>query len=263
MAPETPKGVSSRLLTMKFMQRAAASASSNGSPGSDVPSSKKRKLDYSPAPGRINPNIDHALIQAALNDQEATRQAALAKHSAADTHWVLKTNIDKSQDKKQSHPLNIVYVGYGDIDASKDSDENEDNPAEGRTYHKPLKTEQSNERCNSDKSGDESRRTSDDESDSIGRDHTTGSSDENKRMATSRSRSQSRSRHSHQASKAKEFRDKRKKKEVRLNKLTSISSVGNGNFSSQGSPSTKAIKCYNCQQLGHRASECSKRSTRG
>lgn len=142
MTPETPKGVSSRLLTMKFMQRAAASASSNGSPGSDVPSSKKRKLDYSPAPGRINPNIDHALIQAALNDQEATRQAALAKHSAADTHWILKTNIGKSQDKKQSHPLNIVYVGYGDIDASKDSDENEDNPAEGRTYHKPLKTEQ-------------------------------------------------------------------------------------------------------------------------
>ncbi|KAG8419932.1 hypothetical protein J3458_004760 [Metarhizium acridum] len=263
MAPETPKGVSSRLLTMKFMQRAAASAPSNGSSGSDVSSSKKRKLDHSPAPGRINPNIDHALIQAALDDQEATRQAALAKHSAADTHWVLKTNIDKSHGKRQSHPLNIVYVGYGDIDASKDSDENEDNPAEGRTYHKPLKTEQSTGRGNSDKSGDESSRTSDDESDSIGRNHRTGSSDENKRMTPSRSRSQSQSRQSHRASKAKEFRDKRKKKEVRLNKLTSISSAGDGHFNSQGSASTKATKCYNCQQLGHKASECSKRSTRG
>lgn len=122
---------------MKFMQRAAASASSNGSPDSDVPSSKKRKLDHSPAPGRIDPNIDQALIQAALDDQEATRQAALAKHSAADTHWTLKTKFDTSQSKK--HPLNIVYVGYGEIDSPNDSGDNEDNPTEGRTYSKRSK----------------------------------------------------------------------------------------------------------------------------
>ncbi|KAG5930402.1 hypothetical protein E4U42_001648, partial [Claviceps africana] len=136
MAPETPKGVSSRLLTMKFMQRAVASASSAGSPDSDGPSMKKRKVDRSPAPGRIDPNIDQALIQAALDDQEATRQAALEKHSAADTHWVLKTKIDEAQRQKQSRPLNVVYVGYGDIDSD---DNNEDNPAEGRTSTKPAK----------------------------------------------------------------------------------------------------------------------------
>lgn len=124
---------------MKFMQRAVASASSTGSPDSDVPSNKKRKLDHSPAPGRIDTNIDQALIQAALDDQEATRQAALAKHSAADTHWVLKTNFEKPQIKKQSNPLNIVYVGYGDIDSSNDSGDNEDDPAEGRTYQKRSK----------------------------------------------------------------------------------------------------------------------------
>jgi hypothetical protein len=105
-----------------------------------VSSSKKRKFDHSPAPGRINPNIDQALIKAALDDQEATRQAALAKHSATDTHWVLKTNFGQPQSKKQSHPLNIVYVGYGDIDTSNDATENEDDAAQGRTYNKRPQT---------------------------------------------------------------------------------------------------------------------------
>ncbi|KHN95136.1 Zinc finger, CCHC-type [Metarhizium album ARSEF 1941] len=263
MAAETPKGISSRLLTMKFMQRAVASASSNGSPNSGLPSSKKRKLDHSPAPGRIDPNIDQALIQAALDDQEATRQAALARHSSADTRWVLKSKIDEPQGEKLSHSLNIVYVGYGDIDASNDSHETEDNPAEGRTYQKRPKTEQSAHGDNSDESGDKSDGTSDDESDSTGRNRITRSSDGNRNMKSPRSRSQSRSRHSHEASKAKEFRDKRKRKEVRLNRLTAISSAGDGQFSSHASPNTKAMKCYNCQRLGHRASECSKRNAPG
>ena len=126
---------------MKFMQRAAASASSNGSPDSDIPSSKKRKFDHSPAPGRIDPNIDQALIKAALDDQEATRQAALEKHSSADTHWVLKSNLSKSQNSKSSRPLNFVYVGYGGIDSSNDSGDDEDKPAEGRTSTRLPKTE--------------------------------------------------------------------------------------------------------------------------
>ncbi|TWU76784.1 hypothetical protein ED733_005293 [Metarhizium rileyi] len=216
MAPETPKGVSSRLLTMKFMQRAAASASSHGSPESDVSSTKKRKLDHSPAPGRIDPNIDHALIQAALDNQEATRQAALAKHSTADTHWVLNANFDKPQDKKQSHPLNIVYVGYGDIDSSNDSDENEDDPAHGRTYHKRPNKDQPREHGkghdNSDKLGDELGQSSGDDSSYKADKGKTGTLVENTRLS-SQSRSQSKSRHSHEALKAKEFRDERKKKE--------------------------------------------------
>lgn len=122
---------------MKFMQRAMASASSAGSSDSDVPSSKKRKLDQSLAPGRIDPNINQALIQAALHDQEAARQAALAKHSAADTHWVLKMKVDEAQSQKESRPLNVVYVGYGEIDS--DDDNNEDSPAKGRTSTKPPK----------------------------------------------------------------------------------------------------------------------------
>ncbi|RCI09893.1 hypothetical protein L249_8422 [Ophiocordyceps polyrhachis-furcata BCC 54312] len=125
MAPETPRAVSSRLLTMRFMQRAAASASSDGV--------KKRKLDDSSALGRINTQIDEALIQAALDDQEATRQAALEKQKSADTHWKLEQwNAVKGKGSAISQ-LNVVYVGYGDIDSSRESGDTEDAPAKGRT----------------------------------------------------------------------------------------------------------------------------------
>jgi hypothetical protein len=124
---------------MKFMQRAAASASSAGSPDSDAPSSKKRKLKGSFAESRINADIDQALIQAALDGEEATRQAALAKHSSADTHWVLSNTLDKAKaGKTTTKPLNIVYVGYGDMDSSDDSGDNEDAPAKGRTSTKSV-----------------------------------------------------------------------------------------------------------------------------
>lgn len=136
MAPETPKGVSSRLLTMKFMQRAAASASSAASPDSAGPS-KKRKHQHSPAQGRFDAQIDRALIQAALDDQEATRQAALEKHAAADIHWTLDDAWDKATTADAtSTPLNVVYVGYGNIDSDDETGVNEDAPAKGRTSTK-------------------------------------------------------------------------------------------------------------------------------
>lgn len=60
-----------------------------------------------------------------------------------------------------------------------------------------------------------------------------------------------------ESAKAKEFREKRKKKEVRLNKLTSISSAGGDKqFGARSSSSSKSLTCYKCQQLGHRAAEC-------
>ncbi|KAF4470173.1 Zinc finger domain-containing CCHC-type [Fusarium albosuccineum] len=132
MAPETPRGVSSRLLTMKFMQRAVASG--NSSPDPEAHSAKKRKLGHSPATGRIDVNIDEAAIKAALSDQEAKRQAALDKHVGGDTHWVLNNAWSGSKAASNSkQPLNVVYVGYGDIDSSNDSGDNEDAPARGRT----------------------------------------------------------------------------------------------------------------------------------
>ncbi|RDA90667.1 hypothetical protein CP533_4670 [Ophiocordyceps camponoti-saundersi (nom. inval.)] len=132
MASETPRSVSSRLLTMKFMQRAVASASSDGA--------KKRKLDDTSIGGRIDAQIDEAIIKAALENQEATRQAALEKQDAADTHWRLeKWNAVKGEGSAVSK-LNVVYVGYGDIDSSREPGDIEDAPAKGRTSTRAEKT---------------------------------------------------------------------------------------------------------------------------
>lgn len=134
MAPETPKGVSSRLLTMKFMQRAVASASSNASSDADTPSAKKRKYEHSSPQGRLNVGIDEASIKAALDSQEATRRAALQQHSSTDTEWVLNPTFEKETTTKRTQPrINIVYVGYGDIDSADDSGDGEDMPSKGRT----------------------------------------------------------------------------------------------------------------------------------
>ncbi|KAM4054775.1 zinc knuckle domain-containing protein [Hirsutella rhossiliensis] len=264
---------------MKFMQRAAASASSAASPDSAGPS-KKRKHQHSPAQGRFDAQIDQALIQAALDDQEATRQAALEKHAAADTHWTLDNTWDKAATADAtSTPLNVVYVGYGDIDSDNESGAKEDAPARGRTSTKVEKKPASKARLDDEHAAprmslgltvlqhrgkkrespdDKSGSHSSDESNEASRKrkHRDVSSDVDSPLSQDRSRSKSRTRQNQEGAKAKEFRDKRKKKEVRLDQITSISSGGGG-----GSPSGgRGLTCYACQQTGHKSSDCPKRS---
>lgn len=250
MAPETPKGVSARLLTMKFMQRAAASASSTGSPESEGPSAKKRKLGDSAADGRFNVNIDQASIKAALEQQEATRQAALRAHTTEDTQWVLNTSWSRSGEAKPAkEPLKIIYVGYGDTDAANDSENDYDEASIGRTSTRAIQPVSNRDICiniqnlwsleqaelTCGQNPEATRRRSDDgesseESSSDSYDARRKSSkrppSDGARIASkeARSRSRSRSRPSKENTKAKELRNKRKKKEVHLNKLTSISS---------------------------------------
>lgn len=118
---------------MKFMQRAAASETPQASPESTTSSSKKRKLEHSPAQGRLSVNFDQASVEAALAEQEAQRQAALTRHTTGDTHWVLNSSLDKKKPEAKSRGSNkIVYVGYGEIDSGNESAE-EDAPQQGRT----------------------------------------------------------------------------------------------------------------------------------
>ncbi|KAK5990279.1 hypothetical protein PT974_08546 [Cladobotryum mycophilum] len=256
MAPETPKAVSSRLLTMKFMQRAVASASTPNSSDTDSQSAKRRKVQHSPAQTRLNAQIDEAAIKAALEEQETRRLAALAQHSATDTHWVLNTTLNTSgAGKASSKPLNVVYVGYGDLDSGNESGDNEDAPQIGRTSNRKTKStspkacsnfKEVREKDDSNSDASSSGESSDDSDDSD-----SGHKGRHPQGLPSRSRSQSRSRPSAESVKAKDFREKRKKKEVRLNTMTSISSGGAGGNS-------PAFTCHNCKQPGHKAFNCPK-----
>ncbi|KAJ3495987.1 hypothetical protein NLG97_g2995 [Lecanicillium saksenae] len=258
MAPETPKGVSSRLLTMKFMQRAIASNSTATTPESEKSSSKKRKLDHGSPAGRLSMDFDQASVDAAMQAQEAKRKAALQQHATGDTHWVLNTKFEKPAAVKAAKaPRRIVYVGYGDIDSENESGDGEDSAAIGRTSTiKPKPKNESSRNPSDDESGDDSGDNTDDSEDSNPRKRKeSGSSREQSR---SRSKSRPRPRPTAADIEAKELRDKRRKKEVRLNNITSISGAGDN---SPGS--NKSMTCYNCHQPGHRASDCQRRKSGG
>lgn len=118
--------MSSRLLTMKFMQRAAAAGSAASTPASDSSSAKRRKFD-SPLTGDFH-SFNEAAIQAALSQQEATRQAALAKHGAelGDTQWVLDDSWLKPEAPAAEAPRKIEYLSMAQIDALNGDDDDEE-----------------------------------------------------------------------------------------------------------------------------------------
>jgi hypothetical protein len=269
---------------MKFMQRAVASATSTTGSDSEPPSSKKRKLGHSPADDEFSANIDQAAVQAAINDREAKRQAALEKHAGSDTHWVLPTNLGKKQKREETQPLKVVYVGYGDLDSSGEDSEGASKPVRTSTakYKSsttsvgPLFCNAKPLGCRTDLQQTPAKKDKKDESDSDDgsveedEDSEADSPDQSElntpasQRSRSRSQSRSNSKPSYEASKAKEFREKRKKKEVRLNKLSSISSAGASSFGTPGSQnSNKSMTCYNCQQTGHKASDCPNKGSKG
>lgn len=131
MAAQTPKGQpSSRLLTMKFMQRAAASGSSPTTPKSeDEHSAKRRRTSAGKATPStpITPLFDQRAVQAALEEEEQKRQAALERQAMelGDSRWVLDIQMPVSKTGTAAQaPLNVVQVGFAQIDASDSPEAN-------------------------------------------------------------------------------------------------------------------------------------------
>lgn len=122
MAGKPPKAMSSRLLTMKFMQRAAASSPLSSPSTPDRTSAKRQKLssDASPlAPFDINALADQRAIETALASEEAKRQIALDKQAleAGDTRWVLNFEQNGSKESGQQRGnLRIQKSSFAAID---------------------------------------------------------------------------------------------------------------------------------------------------
>ncbi|KAL4944683.1 hypothetical protein BDV06DRAFT_79558 [Aspergillus oleicola] len=123
--PEKNPGMSSRLLTMKFMQRAAASAatkeSSQPAPASESRDStpkKRRKsgIDDSPA----TPTSELEAISAALAEEEQKRRDAVARQAAeaGETEWVLDFGGADAVNQYAQQPLVLA-------DSSLDADDDE------------------------------------------------------------------------------------------------------------------------------------------
>ena len=113
-----PKSMSSRLLTMKFMQRAAATPSL-AFPTQEEPYPKRRKKD-SDSPGRpsfdVNTLVNQRAVEAAAIAEDAKRQAALERAAAesGDTRWVLSFEDERATASMSA--LRVVQTGYANLD---------------------------------------------------------------------------------------------------------------------------------------------------
>jgi hypothetical protein len=110
--------MSSRLLTMKFMQRAAA-VPSPSAPNPDQHSPKRQKTGgSSPSGFDVELLADNRAIQDALADEEAKRQSALERQAAeaGDTRWVLRFEDEKSTSDPSTVTLRVVQTGFSAID---------------------------------------------------------------------------------------------------------------------------------------------------
>jgi hypothetical protein len=117
---KAPKTMSSKLLTMKFMQRAAASSPNSTPSTPDQPSPKRQRIgDSSPANLNIDSLADQRAVQAALAAEEAKRQTALERQAAdaGDTRWVLTFKPDvKTSHIQGKTSIRVVETGFAAID---------------------------------------------------------------------------------------------------------------------------------------------------
>ncbi len=140
-SPEkTPKTMSSKLLTMKFMQRAAASSPISTPSTPDQPSPKRQKIGgSSQANFHIDSLADQRAVQAALAVEETKRQLALERQAAdaGDTRWVLTFKSDLNTHQTQLKTATcVVETGFAAIDqtlpvqitSTSSADVNSDHP---------------------------------------------------------------------------------------------------------------------------------------
>ncbi|TLD13150.1 uncharacterized protein PgNI_03220 [Pyricularia grisea] len=251
--------MSSRLLSMKFMQRGIANSSTASSPttprAEDTTHASKRRKSEGPLSPALNrgqaagsAKLDEKAVKAAIAEEERKRQAAIAKQAAesGDTHWVLDfpAASPSSASSKSKAPLRVVQVGFAQIDTA-DKGENEEyagpspSGAQIRRFNMKAKNSTKDTKIESEQDVDMgSESGSEDSEDSESNDsstpstpYTAGGSDIRGRQSGSqdskrkRGRSETSARRNSERTKAHEFSAKRRKKNVKLNMPLSISSA--------------------------------------
>ncbi|KAL8922428.1 MAG: hypothetical protein Q9208_005150 [Pyrenodesmia sp. 3 TL-2023] len=265
--------MSSRLLTMKFMQRAAASSPPSTPQELDGPRSAKRRktsADQSSVttPITIPVNDAHA-FQVAADAEDAKRAAAIEKVAAdaGETKWVLSTaDTDGSQANGiGQRKLRFLATGYSDIDA--DPAQTTERRAEMGRRSFGRFSENIKEQQYSDTTSDTSSSFSSD----FEREHgDTYSEDEDtdgdgtghpeillkqpgREEALQRKVDRKAKKKAAEKAEAACLVEHRRSKEVKLNRLSSISGGG-------GIGGVAGIECHFCGQKGHRKADCPRKA---
>ncbi|KAK6415366.1 hypothetical protein LTR95_017594 [Oleoguttula sp. CCFEE 5521] len=257
--PDKPgaKMMSSRLATMKFMQRANPSPPSTpGTP--EEPSAKRQRLSNGSAnasPASTPTHQDRA-VQAAQAREEQIRQAVLEREGTAkgDTRWYL--SVQQIAKPAVESPLRIVSAGYSALDAGsarKAEDEEGDTVVQPKIVHgrmnfgfsrRPVKVDDE-ELSSASESNDEDDDESDDPSGAKALIR------QAQREAGDRARAERKAQKKAEAAGSARLAELRRNKAVDLNRVTSISGTG-----APSSKSNAAMECFKCGKKGHAKREC-------
>ncbi|KAI9809487.1 MAG: hypothetical protein M1826_003878 [Phylliscum demangeonii] len=144
-----PKVMSSRLMTMKFMQRAVASPIRSPASASPRDANKRPKLSSASSPPAPPPSAADQAIHAEIAREQTKREAAIERQAAraGETHWVL--SVQRHGDGRRAavaagdgggrrRSLHVVPTSYAGIDGGRYADpgatleeEEEDQDEEG------------------------------------------------------------------------------------------------------------------------------------
>ncbi|CAL3968836.1 unnamed protein product [Diplocarpon coronariae] len=250
-----PKSMSSRLLTMKFMQRAAHSSLSAAPSTPEEPAQKRRRTDSASTPGKVDVDIlaDRKAVEAALASEEAKRQAALEKQAieAGDTRWVLSFEDQCHSAPSPILALRVVQTGFANLDASPSQarfldDSSEDVPTTiGRRsfgrFNRTLEKQQDPTLESSEPEGDDEDEDDKSEPDDGSDDPTSALIKASRQEATDQARAERKVKKRAAISGSEGAAKKRKKEMVNLNGLTSLSGKQER---TQQVPA--GVSCYSC-----------------
>ncbi|KAI9841130.1 MAG: hypothetical protein M1837_000974 [Sclerophora amabilis] len=265
--------MSSRLLSMKFMQRAAAASSTAPESPQDGPSPKRKKLSDS---SRNDSEI--ASVQLGIAADEVKRDKALQRQAAeaGETRWVLsfKDGLGRNPPDVKTHPSRqVVTASYASIDGlpskrAVETVEEEQGPRKtsnagrrsfGRFNRRLEKTQQNAEGATSSEEDDISNSDleSHDEDSDAAEDDASALIRASRKEASQKARADRKAARRAEKATAARLAEARRNKTVKLNKLSSISGTGGGEKNNAAN-----IQCYNCGAKGHIAKDCSARDSK-
>ncbi|KAL9598297.1 MAG: hypothetical protein Q9219_004598 [cf. Caloplaca sp. 3 TL-2023] len=239
-------------MTMKFMQRAAASSPTSTTETADGNPSKRRKISKDESP-MTTPGTDVLAVQTAVDAEDAKRAAVMEKIAAeaGETKWVLSTS-DPEKSNGTARKLRFLSAGYSDIDQD---DEIIGRPSSlGRRSFGRLNN---NAKKQQDISPNNPLSTSADEDDSGTRysedDDTHDITDPTEILireeAFRSAKAERKAKKMVEEATATRVAEKRRGKEIKLSRLSSISGGGGA-----------MIECHFCGQKGHKKADCPRKA---
>jgi hypothetical protein len=241
MSGNTPKTMSSRLMTMKFMQRSAAKNVASAPATPNGPASKKVRLSNGGSAA-----ADQQILQSALAEEAKKQQEALDKAAqyTGETKWVL--SYTDPLEGKRGDALNVRQAGFAELDAEDDSEE-DDEPAQPirKQYGGGVKKQAEKPAFEKADGSDDESDSSDEELDSD--DPTAELIRETKREMSSKKRESRKSMGDETPKRAARPIDE----DANLDRLTSLS----GGRKPAGRDMSN-MECFKCGQKGHAKADC-------